>query len=357
MSRRRSRQTPEPAGWRLRSAAVFVDHGVGAFEFAVGCEVFGTDRRDDGVPLVDFRICGPTPGSYRAQPGFTIGVEHGLDTLATTDLIIIPALGLDYVPSPAFTDALRAAVARGARVISLCTGAFALARTGLLDGRRAATHWRHEAAFAAAFPQVELVRGVLFVADPPLMTSAGTAAAIDLCLHVVREAHGPHAAVAIGRRMVVPPQRDGGQAQFVQTPLRAVQASTLAPVLDWASRHLDTDLSVAVLARQAAMSERTFARRFRDETGTTPHQWVLTQRLALAERLLERGDMSIESVAQASGFGSATMLRHHFGRARGVTPTSYRRAFGIVTDGAGTGGSGSRPSSSGPTPTTHRSAS
>jgi transcriptional regulator GlxA family with amidase domain len=212
-------------------------------------------------------------------------------------------------------------------VVSFCSAAFILARAGLLDGRRATNHWFHVEQFQREFPDIELVPDVLYVEDGPISTSAGTAAGIDLCLHLVRRSHGPAAATGIARRMVVPPHRDGGQAQFVQFPVRAHAAETLAGVLDWATAHLDEDLGVGRLARHASMSERTFARRFRDETGTTPHHWVLGQRVALAEQLLESGAHSIEEVARRCGFGSATMLRHHFTRLRGTTPTSYRRTF------------------------------
>jgi len=227
--------------------------------------------------------------------------------------------------------ALRGCVARGAQLVSLCTGVYVLAAAGLLDGRRATWHRRDAADLAARFPQIEFVPDVLFVEDGPIATSAGTAAGIDLCLHLVRQSHGASVANRIARRMVVPPQREGGQAQYVETPIRPVSCRTLAPVLDWAQRRLDEELSVAVLAQQAAMSTRSFARRFKDETGTTPHHWVLAQRVALAEQLLESGDLGVEEIARRCGFGSATMLRHHFARLRGTVPTSYRRMFGTMT--------------------------
>jgi transcriptional regulator GlxA family with amidase domain len=209
----------------------------------------------------------------------------------------------------------------------MCSAAFIVARAGLLDGRRATTHWNHAERFREEFPDVDLVPDVLYVEDGPIATSAGTAAAIDLCLHLVRRTHGPAAASGIARRMVVPPHRDGGQAQYVETPVRARSADTLAAVLDWAAAHLQEDLSVVRLADRASMSERTFARRFRDETGTTPKHWVLAQRIALAEQLLEGGAVSVDEVAERCGFGSAAMLRHHFARLRSTTPTAYRRTF------------------------------
>jgi transcriptional regulator GlxA family with amidase domain len=315
----------------LRSVAAVLDDGVSPFELAVACEVFGTDRSAMGVPRVDFAVCSPRSGVVVGETGLGFAAPHRLDRLAAADLAVVPALGLGYQPGPELVEALHAVVDRGGRVVSLCSGAFVLARAGLLDGRRATTHWAHAEEFRAAFPGVHVVPDVLFVEDGPVATSAGTAAGIDLCLHLVRAAFGPAAANTVARRMVVPPRRDGGQAQFVVSPVRDVEAHTLAPVLDWAVARLDTELSVAVLARRAAMSERTFARRFRDETGTTPHSWLLARRVALAEELLEHGDLAVEEIARRCGFGSATMLRHHFSRLRGTAPTRYRRAFGRPT--------------------------
>jgi transcriptional regulator GlxA family with amidase domain len=277
-------------------------------------------------------VCSPDAGPVRTHQGFSVLAEHRLDAAADADLVIVPAVGApaDRAGCAAPTDfgpLLRAAVGRGARVASLCSGAFTLARAGLLSGRRATTHWFHESEFRAEFPDVELVPDVLYVEDGPVITSAGSAAAADMCLHLVRRAYGPEAANGIARRMVIPPHRDGGQAQYVTTPLTATAAQSLSPVMDWALARLDEDLNVGRLADRAAMSERTFARRFRDETGTTPHNWVVAQRVALAESLLETGDYSIEQVAEQSGFSSATMLRHHFTRLRGTTPTAYRRTF------------------------------
>jgi transcriptional regulator GlxA family with amidase domain len=304
-----------------------VHDGFAAFELGVACEVFGIDRTPEGLPAFDFSVCAPTPGPVRGTYGFDLDVPCGLDRIATADLVIVVPATEGTHPSPEVVAALRAAADRGATVMSMCTGAFILARAGLLEGRRATTHWFHADRFRTEFPHVDLVPDVLYVEDGPIATSAGTAAGIDLCLHVVRASHGAAAATGIARRMVVPPHRDGGQAQFVATPVRVCSAETLAATLDWAAAHLDDDLGIPRLAEHAAMSERTFARRFRDETGTTPHQWVLTQRLALAEQLLESGANSIDDVARRCGFGSAAMLRHHFGRVRATTPTAYRRTF------------------------------
>jgi transcriptional regulator GlxA family with amidase domain len=311
----------------LRSVAVVVEPGVSPFEMAVACEVFGVDRSESGVPKVDFAMCSAGPGVVPTSTGFGLVVPYRFDRLAEADLVVVPACGCDDAVSDELAAALHAVVERGGRVASLCSGAFLLARAGLLSGRRATTHWRYADRFRAEFPDVGLVPDVLFVEDGPVATSAGTAAGIDLCLHLVRQAFGAAVANTVARRMVVPPQRDGGQAQFVESPVRDVRAGTLAPVLDWAVEHLDEDLSVPLLAQRAAMSERTFARRFRDETGTTPHAWLLARRVALAEELLEAGDLAIEEIARRCGFGSATMLRHHFTRLRGISPTRFRRTF------------------------------
>jgi AraC family transcriptional activator FtrA len=313
---------------KLDKVAVVIDDGVSTFEFAIPCEVFGIDRSAQGMPKFEFAVCSPRPEPVRTGQGFSIVVDNRLEPVDEADLVVMTPCGDDYEPPPELVAALRRAEARGAMVISLCTGAFTLAKAGLLEGRRATTHWFHEERFRDTFPAIEAVPGVLYVEDGNVATSAGTAAGIDLCLNLVRRAHGPAAANGIARRMVVPPQRDGGQAQYVETPVRARPAETLAPVLDWAASRLHEDLSVSRLAARAAMSERTFARRFRDETGTTPHQWVMLQRVALAERLLESGGMGIEEVSRRSGFGSAAMLRHHFARLRRTTPTAYRRTFG-----------------------------
>lgn len=321
----------EPDPYPLKRIRVLVDDGVSPFEFAIPCEVFGIDRSELGLEF-DFKICTPTSTPVRAVTGFSITAQHDLDSLRDADLLIVPALGLDYRPGAELVTALQAVVARGGRVMSLCSGAFVLGRAGLLQGRQATTHWSYVDRFAEEFPDVDVVPDVLFVEDGPILTSAGTAAGIDLCLHLVRQAFGGRAANGVARRMVVPPQREGGQAQFVTSPVREPADGSLAPVLDWVAANLREDVTVSAMARRAAMSERTFARRFRDETGTTPHHWVLVQRVAHAERLLEAGRHSIEEVAEQSGFGSATMLRHHFRRVRGTSPTQYRRTFSCTDE-------------------------
>lgn len=320
----------EPTTPRLRTVAAFLPPEASIFELGIACEVFGIDRTRDGLPGFELRLCAERPGPQPARHGLGVHVPHGLAGLDGADLVVVLPPGEGTPVSDAVREALHAAVRAGARVMSMCSGSFVLARAGLLDGRRSTTHWYHADAFRAEFPDIELVPDVLYVEDGPIATSAGTAAGIDLCLHLVRQAHGPAVASGIARRMVVPPHRDGGQAQFVRTPVAACTADTLAGLLEWATAHLHEELSVARLARHAAMSERTFARRFRDETGTTPHHWITAQRVALAEQLLEAGTGSMDDVARRCGFASADMLRHHFTRLRSTTPTAYRRTFGCT---------------------------
>ena len=311
----------------LRTIAVPVLPQLSPFELGVLCEVFGIDRTDQGVPAFDFLICAETPGAaVPTRTGFAITAAHGFDRLADADLIAVPAIESGPYPE-ALLQGLRDAVARGARVMSVCSGAFVLAAAGVLDGRRATTHWFHTDELAARYPAIDVELDVLFVEDGPVLTSAGTAAGIDACLHLVREEFGAAVASTIARRMVVPPQRDGGQRQYVESPVPEVGADTLQPVLEWALEHLDRDLSVPALARRALMSERTFARRFRAETGATPHQWVTGQRVLLARRMLETTDASVEQIASRTGLGTAAILRHHFTRIVGASPQAYRRNF------------------------------
>lgn len=303
--------------------------GVAPFELGVIVEVFGLDRTDVGVPRFAFDVAAARPGRVPAADyaGFTLEVAHGLERLESADLVAVPASPRDTQAPPEVLAALHAAVDRGARVLSVCSGAFVLGQAGLLDGRRCTTHWRYAAELAALHPRAQVDPDVLYVDEGTVVTSAGTAAGIDACLHVVRQDHGAAVAATIARRMVVPPHRDGGQAQYVETPVAAHPADTLAELLDWVSAHLDEDLSVARLARRAHLSERTFARRFRAETGTTPLQWITVQRVALAQRLLEEGDDPVEVVAGRTGFGTAAALRQAFARHRATTPRAYRRAF------------------------------
>jgi AraC family transcriptional activator FtrA len=311
----------------LENVAVIVLDGVAPFELGVLCEVFGTDRSAQGLPLYDFAICSPGARTVRAQQGFTITATHDLDRLESADLIGVPACGVDVVVPDEVSAALRRAVDRGARVISLCTGIFVLHEAGLLEGRRCTTHWMHVDELLEACPDARLEPDLLYVQDGPVITSAGSAAGIDACLYVIRAEHGSKVANAIARRMVIPPHRGGGQRQYIEAPVPTSEAETLAPLLDWMVEHLDETMTVETLAARSAMSARTFARRFRAETGTTPHTWLTQQRLLLAERLLEEGDDPVELVAAQAGFGTAAVLRHHFQQHRHTTPLAFRQAF------------------------------
>ncbi|WP_030860238.1 GlxA family transcriptional regulator [Streptomyces sp. NRRL S-37] len=309
-------------------AAVLLD-GVNPFELGVVCEVFGVDRSDDGLPVYDFAAASADGPAVRTNAGFSLQVEHGLERLETADLIAVPA-GSSYVSRefpPELLDALRRGVDRGARVLSVCSGVFVLAAAGLLDGRRAAAHWKHAEALTGRYPHLTVEPDVLYVDEDPVITSAGTAAGIDACLHLVRKEQGPEVANKIARRMVVPPHRDGGQAQYIERPLPRSGGDTVAEVLMWMERHLDEETTVEQLAARAHMAPRTFARRFQQETGTTPYRWILRQRVLLAQRLLEATDETVDAIAGRTGFGNAAALRHHFVRAVGTTPQAYRRTF------------------------------
>ena len=313
----------------LKNVAVAVGNNAAPFEIGVLCEVFGYDRSDEGLPVYDFAMVAVEPPPLYTQYGhFTIDTPHGLERFAEADLIAIPGWDSPVDPSPEFLQALRDGVARGARVMSVCTGAFVLAAAGLLDGRRATTHWRHSERLARLYPAIDIDPNVLYIDEGQVLTSAGTAAGIDLSLHIVRQEHGAAVANAIARRMVVPPHRDGGQAQYIETPVpQSAAEDDLTPVLDWVQANLDREVSVDDLAQRANMSVRTFNRRFVAVTGTTPHRWLTTQRVGLAQRLLEETNLDVERVAQQTGFGTAATMRHHFGLRRGTSPHLYRRSF------------------------------
>ncbi|HEU5033468.1 MAG TPA: helix-turn-helix domain-containing protein [Mycobacteriales bacterium] len=309
------------------TVAVAVVNGTAQFELAVACEVFGIDRSRLVDDWYEFKLCAAEPPPVRTAAGLVLDSPYGLDDLVAADTVVVPAAGEDPAARPALLEALRAAYANGARIASICTGAFLLAEAGLLDGRRATTHWAHADDLARRYPTVDVDPNVLYVEDGPIFTSAGTAAGIDLCLHLVRLDLGMEVANMIARRMVVPPHRHGGQAQFVQTPMPRAEPDSLAPVLDWALAHLDEPLTLADLAGQAHTSVRTLVRRFADATGTTPLQWLLAQRIRRAQHLLESTEEPVERIAALSGFGSAANLRQHFIRSVGVPPMHYRRTF------------------------------
>lgn len=303
---------------------------VSVFETALPFEVFGIDRSAMGVPGYDVRLVSGEEGPLRSDMGFSYADTESVTTLRRATTIIIPGWGRGkwMTPSDEVLDELRRAYHRGARLVSLCSGAFVLAAAGLLDGRRATTHWMYTDEMLTLYPQVKLDPAVLYVGDGNVWTSAGTAAGIDLCLHLLRLDHGAEVANVVARRMVVPPHRDGGQMQYVETPLPPTCTDdSLARTLEWAQGELGHPHTVESLARRAKLSPRTFARRFRAATGTTPLQWLLTQRVVQAQRLLETSDLPIEHVAQQCGFGSAATLRQHFGRVVGTSPMSYRLTF------------------------------
>ena len=303
-------------------------NGTAPFELAVACEVFGIDRSEDvGRPWYEFLVCAADPTPVTTTGGFTLDTPYGLADLDRADTVIVTTAA-DAERNLDLLEALRQAHARGARMMSVCTGAFVLAAAGLLDGRPATTHWKYAEAFSRRYPRVKVDPDVLYIDDGDILTSAGTAAGIDLCLHVVRLDYGAEAANTTARRMVVPPHRDGGQAQFVDKPVATeAGADLLSGALAWAQEHLDEPVTVEDLARRAAMSPRTFARRFRAVAGTTPLQWMLQQRVLLAQRLLETTDLSVDAIATHCGLGTATNLRQHFHRHVRTSPQAYRRTF------------------------------
>ncbi|MEE1782929.1 helix-turn-helix domain-containing protein [Streptomyces sp. SP17BM10] len=313
----------------MGTVALAVTDGMLHFELGLACEVFGADMTGRAESWYRLELCGPGPvqvGRFRVQP------DHGLDRLPYADTVVVPGWAdVDEEPPRELVEAVRAAHDNGARVVSLCTGAFVLAAAGLLDGLRATTHWAHTRVLAARFPEVQVDPDVLYVDNGRVLTSAGKAAAMDLCLHLVRLDHGSSVANALARLLVVPPHRDGGQAQFVPTPVPAPGNHPLADLLPWAIERLDQPLTVEDLARRANMSSRHLGRHFRSVTGTSPLQWLLTQRIRHAQELLETTEDSVDAIAAATGMGTGTTLRRHFNRTVGVPPDAYRRTFRLRT--------------------------
>lgn len=310
----------------LRVAVLAFDR-ISPFHLSVPCVVFG--ERHPDLPAIDFRVCAIEAGPLRTTAGFAVLAEHGLDGLADADLLIVPSWRApsERPPLPVI-EALQAAHARGATVVGLCLGAYVLAAAGLLDGRRATTHWAYAEDFARRHPAVRVDPEVLYVEDGGLLTSAGTAAGLDCCLHWLRRHFGAESANRVARRLVVAPHRQGGQAQFIERPLPATaRDSRLSDLLDWLRGNLDQSHSLDTLAARAAMSRRSFSRHFRQLTGSTLGDWLLGERLALCQRLLESGAQPVERIAALTGFGSPVSLRHHFRAAFGVSPTAWRQAF------------------------------
>ena len=324
----------------MHRVVTVVGPNVSIFELAVPCEVFGIHRPEIASWDYEHVVCSASPASEAGQGGLQLHHAHGLEALETADTVIVAAwyavhrpawatdeARLDPLPEPTVA-AVRAAHERGARMVSLCTGAFLLAEAGILDGRRATTHWMHAGTLARQYPAIDVDPAVLYVDDGDVLTAAGTASAIDLCLHLVRRDHGAEAANSVARRMVVPPHRAGGQAQFIEAPMPARPADDpLSGLLAWMVEHLAEPLSVDDLARRVDLSPRTFARRFGEATGSSPLRWLLVQRVALARRLLETTDLPVEEVARRCGYASAAGLRVHFQREAGTAPAAYRRTF------------------------------
>ena len=315
-----ARQGPE-------NVAVVAFDGISPFHLSVPCLVFGEHRRPDGSPRFMLRVCAAERGPLRTNAGFDLVARGGLGALRSADIVVIPSWRDDGRPAPpALLREIRAAHRRGALVVGLCLGAFVLAEAGLLDDRPATTHWHLVPLFRELYPAVQLQPEVLYVDDGDVITSAGTAAGLDCCLHVLRKRCGAGAANRAARRMVVAPHRLGGQAQYIAQPEPArAERDRLGPVLEWMSRHLAQPHGLDDLARRAFMSRRTFTRQFRDATGTTVVGWLNAQRLALAQRLLEGTDLPIEQVAAQAGFGSSASLREHFAQALKTSPLAYRR--------------------------------
>ena len=316
----------------LEKVVVLAIPGTAPFEFGVICEVFGIDRSDTGGPTFDFKVATAEPGPVPTSLGFDMIIDQDLSVAADADLIAVPAHTTGRVDER-YLEVVRAAEARGAWVLSVCSGAFVLAQAGILDGRRSTTHWMHTDRLAERYPLTDVDPDVLFVEDRHVVTSAGTAAGIDAALHIVRREYGAAATNVIARRMVVPPQRDGGQSQYIDTPIPERRSDSFALVTEWMVENLGEDLTIEQLARRALMSTRTFARKFRAELGTTPAAWLNRQRILRAQQLLEESDEGLEQVAQEAGFGTASVMRHHFLKVLGTTPSTYRRAFGARAAG------------------------
>lgn len=327
--------------------AVLAYDGLSLFEFSAACEVFGRDgaRTADDIPArpaYQLVVCGEER-QVQADHGLVVHVPRRLDVLASADIVVLPPCKDPASVSDRTLAAVRRAHARGSRILSLCTGAFVLARTGLLDGRRAVTHWDDCDDLADTHPDVSVDRSVLYVDDGDILTSAGSAASLDLCLHVVRTDLGAHAANHLARRLVVPPHRDGGQAQYAEIPMPPPpDEDPFTATLAWMHDHLHEPLAVSDLANRAATSERHFARRFAAATGTTPHRWLVTQRIGRAQQLLETTDLPVQAVAERSGLGTSANLRKQFQRHVKTAPSAYRATFNTDRRVRDARGSGSR---------------
>lgn len=318
-----------PAPGRLHTVAVLAFDGMAPFELGCVVEFFALPRPELDVPWYDLRVCAETREPLRVVGGFTMRAEHGLDVLAGADTVVVPGVAdvRGQVPA-AVIGALRLAHARGARMVSICSGAFALAAAGLLDGREATTHWRYADLLRRRFPEVRVNPSVLYVDGGDVLTSAGSAAGLDLLVHLVRRDHGPNVANAVARRLVIAPHREGGQAQFIEAAVPPVEDDDpVGRAMAWAFGHLSEPIAVADLARAAHLSERSFVRHFRRRTGTSPLRWVISQRVAASLAMLESTDAPVEAIGAAVGFESPATFRHHFTRTMRISPSAYRRAF------------------------------
>ncbi|WP_374117287.1 GlxA family transcriptional regulator [Streptomyces sp. RKAG293] len=312
--------------------AVLVMPGVIPFELGIPARIFGGARTQEGRKLYEVVTCSAVPGLVQTDADFPILVENGPEVLEAADTVVVPATHEldDIYVSGRLSGPLAAAFARirpGTRVVSICTGSYLLAAAGLLDGRPATTHWDSADHFQRLFPQVKVDPDVLYIDDGDILTSAGVASGIDLCLHIVRRDHGTAIANAVARRTVVPPHRDGGQAQYIQRPLPEPQLASTTGARAWALGRLDRPLTLRELAERESMSVRTFTRRFREEVGISPGQWLVQQRVERARHLLESSDLSVDQVAHRAGFGTAASMRQHLHTALGVSPSAYRRTF------------------------------
>jgi AraC family transcriptional activator FtrA len=313
---------------RPHQVTALASPGAAPFELSIVIEVFGLPRPELDVPRwYDLEVCAVDPGPQPAAGGITITVPHGLGSMARADTVIIPGWPAGHDIPAKLVDAIRRAHDRGARVVSICSGAFVLAAAGLLDKRRAATHWQYAPLLARTYPDVDVDHDVLYVDDGDILTSAGSAAGIDLCLHLVRRDHGAAVANHVARRLVVPAHREGGQTQYVERPVASDGDTRIHDVIEWMTASLARPMTVTTLARRAAMSERHFARRFRDVTGQSPVGWLIGQRIDASLELLELGDNSIDEIAATVGFANAITYRHHFRRRMNTAPSAYRRAF------------------------------
>jgi AraC family transcriptional activator FtrA len=325
-----------PRAWGAPSSvAVLAFDGMSGFETGIVAEVFGLPRPELDVTWYDFRLCARRPGRVRILGGGSLQVEHGLDVFAEARTVIVPGVGDVRGEIPVdLAEALRLAHRRGARIVSICSGAFALAAAGLLDGRRATTHWRYAALLRARFPRVQVDPDVLYIDEGDVLTSAGSAAGLDLCVHLVRQDYGPSIANAVARRLVVPPHRDGGQAQFIEAPVNEkLDDDRIERSMTWALNNLRQPVTVDELARRAHMSTRTYLRHFTRCTGTSPIRWLISQRIQASLALLETTNASVEEIASTVGFDSVVTYRHHFGRALSTSPSAYRRAFRVRDPG------------------------